>query len=216
LARAAARIAALLTALLAFVPGPALADGDPASDFLLSQDFFLPFNAKISAQRQADLESLLREANESGYPIKVAIIAAPFDLGTAGALWGKPQQYARFLGYELAFVYKGRLLIVMPNGYGISWQGHGVARERRVLAALRPPRSTAGEPLVAAASKAVRRLAGSALKRSNEPKASSGGSQTADRIMIAVLALTLSVALVAIVVPRRMRRWLRLERKKKP
>jgi hypothetical protein len=210
----AARLVALASVLLAVVAGPALADGDPASDFLINQNFFLPFNADISAQRHAGLESLLREANESGYPIKVAIIATPFDLGTAGALWGKPQQYARFLGYELAFVYRGRLLIVMPNGYGISWQGHGVARERRVLRALSPPRSTAGDPLVDAASKAVRRLAASALNRSNGPKTSSGG-RTADRIMLAVIALTLSVAVVAIVVPRRMRRWLRLERTKK-
>ena len=54
----------------------------------------------------------------------MAIIGAPVDLGAVTALWDKPPAYASFLGVELSLVYKQRLLIVMPNGFGFNWTGH--------------------------------------------------------------------------------------------
>ena len=57
------------------------------------------------------------------------MIASSYDLGSITSLWRKPRTYARFLGAELQFVYKDRLLIVMPNGFGISRQGQPVDRE---------------------------------------------------------------------------------------
>ena len=55
------------------------------------------------------------------------------------ALWRQPQKYAQFLGQELFYVYKGRLLIAMPNGYGIYQHGKRVTTERKLLDKLPPP-----------------------------------------------------------------------------
>ena len=74
------------------------------------------------------------------------------------SLWRKPKTYARFLGQELAFVYKNRLLIVMPNGYGVSRGGKALPDAQRVVDALPPP-GDGGPALAAAATRAVRRLA---------------------------------------------------------
>src|SRR5689334_16901388 len=116
--------AALLVAACAVsLPLPALADGDPASDFLLSQSTFLPFDASITKEQTDQLNELVTESKKRGYPIRVAIIGKPFDLGSVPSLWAKPTTYARFLGQELFFVYKGRLLVVMPNGFGVSRGG---------------------------------------------------------------------------------------------
>ncbi len=39
------------------------------------------------------------------------------DLGSYPQLYGRPQVYARLLSNELAYVYKGPLLVVMPQGF---------------------------------------------------------------------------------------------------
>ena len=66
----------------------ARANGDPASDYLLAQSVFLPFTAKIDNNQVQRLNSLLREAQKSGYRIRVALILNPSDLGTAFSLYG--------------------------------------------------------------------------------------------------------------------------------
>jgi hypothetical protein len=111
------------TGILAFgsgaLAGSARADGDPASDVLASQTLFLPQDASVPAGQQAQLGALLGAAQRSGYEIRVAMIASPADLGSVTELWDQPQNYARFLGQELSLVYRGTLLVVMPNGYGL-------------------------------------------------------------------------------------------------
>jgi len=57
-------------------------------------------------------------------------------LGAIPSLFNKPNQYARFLGFELSAGFIGPLLIVMPSGFGI-WDGRafdrrGAARARDV------------------------------------------------------------------------------------
>ena len=42
------------------------------------------------------------------------------DLGTVPDLLNQPQKYADFLGPEIRFVYKGDLLVVMPDGLGVA------------------------------------------------------------------------------------------------
>src|SRR5262249_28982724 len=120
------RVTVLLSAaLLAVVPAEtARADGDPASDFLLSQKVFLPFDAQISPTLSEELVSLASAAGRQGDPIRVAVIATPADLGSVTALWKRPRQYARFLASEVSFAYHGRLLIVMPQGLGTYQLGH--------------------------------------------------------------------------------------------
>ena len=91
------------------------------------------------------------------FPIRVAVIGSAYDLGSVPSLWRKPRLYARFLGAELAFVYKQRLLIVMPNGFGFNWPKHSPVSEYSLLSKIRIPPGATG--LLAAATAAVTRLA---------------------------------------------------------
>ena len=119
LARAAVA-SAVGCSLLGLAAPAALADGDPASDYLITQPTFLsPFDGKISKDTAARLTALLADAKKQGFPLKVAVIVTPYDLGAVPVLFGKPQRYASFLGQELIYFSKQQLLVVMPNGYGV-------------------------------------------------------------------------------------------------
>src|SRR5690349_9383189 len=101
-------------------PPPARADGDPGSDVLVYQSLYLSSAAGVSVPAQLRLGETLQRAQRAGVPTRVAIIVRPSDLGAVGSLWRQPQAYARFLGLELGLSYKGRLLVVMPNGVGFN------------------------------------------------------------------------------------------------
>ena len=63
-----AALAFTIVALMVGGPPPAArADGDPASDVLLSQPLFLPQDAGVPATDQAQLASLLAAAHRAGY-----------------------------------------------------------------------------------------------------------------------------------------------------
>jgi len=199
------RVAALAGAL-AFValPATAHANGDPASDYLLVQKLFLPFSTKIDQAEAKRLNALLTAAERDDFKIRVAIIHSPGDLGTAFSLFRKPQRYAQFLGLELSFVYRGRLVVVMPNGYGYSVNGKPDSKTSRLLQSLPPPGPDATDE-VRGAEVAVRKLALASGHRLSA-SSSGGGSSTRDRITIAAAA-TASIALVAaVVLYRRQRR----------
>jgi hypothetical protein len=181
------RVALAVVAAATVCVPVARADGDPASDYLLAQKTFLPFDAKISAARAMQLNTIVADAKEKGYTIRVALISKPFDLGAVPSLWLKPKTYARFLGQELFFVYKGRLLVVMPNGYGVSKGGRAVASGQRVVDGLPEP-GNGGDALTLAATKAVQRLAAQEGVKVAIPKASSSGSSNNDRIVLAAIA----------------------------
>ena len=117
-------LALLLTILVGVRPSPARADGDPASDVLVSQALFLPADAAIPARDQLRLVSLLDAARQNGLPIRLAIISSPSDLGAVSELWDQPRAYARFLGFELSLTSRAPLLVVMPNGVGFYSPGH--------------------------------------------------------------------------------------------
>jgi hypothetical protein len=113
------RLCALLAVALAaaaLVPA-AVADGDPASDYLLQQDTFTPYPPPPAAAVAA-LDAAVAAVWAHGDRLKVAVVATPQDLGAVPSLFGRPADYARFLGTELEFVYRGPLLIAMPDGYG--------------------------------------------------------------------------------------------------
>lgn len=116
-------MATMLTATI--LAGSARADGDPASDVLASQALFLPWDANMSAGQQASLAGVVASAQRHDFPIHVALIASAEDLGSVSGLWRLPQQYAEFLGQELSLIYKGPLLVVMPNGFGL----HGLTAD---------------------------------------------------------------------------------------
>jgi cytochrome oxidase Cu insertion factor (SCO1/SenC/PrrC family)/thiol-disulfide isomerase/thioredoxin len=169
-------IAALLLVLLAAVwmPAEALGDGDPGSDVLVYQPLFVGSAAGVSIPEQVKLGNLLRSSAHSGAPIRVAIISHRSDLGAITGLWHRPQAYAHFLGYELSLAYKGELLVVMPNGFGINWPGHSTVAARRALGpvAIR----VGGTGLAAAAQEATVRLAAAAGVHLKPASVAPGGS----------------------------------------
>ena len=198
-------LAAALVALLA--PATALADADPASDYLYTLQVFLPYETKVPAADAAQLRGVVREARKSGYPIKVAVIGSPADLGAVTALWKKPKQYARFLGSELVFLYKGRLLVVMPNGFGLSKAGRPVPKEARALEGIRIGPGGAG--LAQGATAAVRALAaanGHPIDcRPSSRRSAKGDHSTRDRVIIGAVVLVVGLAWAAALLLRRRR-----------
>jgi hypothetical protein len=149
------RLAAVLVALaLLAVPPAALADGDPASDILLIEDTFLPYQPKVSSNVAAAVKQAAARAKAAGFPLKVAVIGSATDLGAVPDLFGKPQKYADFLDQEISFNKKMLLLVVMPQGFGISAAGPPGA-----LAGLRVPGAGGVDGLARAALPAIGALA---------------------------------------------------------
>jgi hypothetical protein len=195
---------AVLVLAVALAPAAARADGDPASDYLLTVDVFLPFDAKLPARSAQQLTGLVKEARAQGYPIKVALIAGRYDLGSVVSLYGQPQHYAAFLGQELSLVFQGTLLVVMPQGYGVYRHGRPTAAEQHRLAALPTPAARHVD-VATAAVPAVQAVAAAAGRTLSLPQAVAQ-STTRDRIKIAVGGLALVLVAAAAVLLRRRRR----------
>jgi hypothetical protein len=157
-----------LALLLVVIPS-AVADGDPASDTLLVKNVFLPYPAPSTSAAGA-LSREVAASYSHGFRVKVAVIATKNDLGAIPSLFGKPADYAKFLGQELNFYYIGPLLIVMPAGYGIYDGGRSTAAEGKVLAGARPSGSSADE-LTTSAAATVRRLVAAGALKSKDIKA---------------------------------------------
>src|ERR1700689_5301736 len=107
LRRAVLAIALVLLAVWALgaLSPAARADGDPGSDVLVYQNLFVAADANISIPQQVELGNLLSSADKAGFPVRVAIISQPADLGAITALWQKPAAYVNFLGTELSLAY---------------------------------------------------------------------------------------------------------------
>lgn len=185
------------------MPPVAQANGDPASDYLLGQDVFFPFGPSIDPAAAKRLQDTIDAAKKQDFTIRVALILAPSDLGTAFSLFRKPQRYAEFLGSEITFAYRDRLLVVMPNGFGYSVNAKPKPATARALQRVAPPGADATRETEAAVS-AIHALAGAEGKTIALPK----GSANRDRLIIAAAALA-GLALVAgVVLFRRSRRTL--------
>jgi hypothetical protein len=154
-----ATLFALVTTCYLVGSGGAVADGDPASDYLITQPAFLPFDAHVDKASANELARLLAASKKAGLEIRVAVISSKIDLGAVPILYRRPQTYARFLGQELYYWYKHELLVVMPNGYGVYRHGVVPPADRAAVAKLAPPGTTSGTTLVDAANRAVRALA---------------------------------------------------------
>ena len=182
---------ALLAAL--FAAPAAHADGDPASDYLLAQKVFFPYDLKVPPDSQRQLTALVDEANAKGYTLRVAMIWSSYDLGSITALWRKPRVYARFLGTELRYVYKNRLLIVMPNGFGFNDPRRPSTDGYKTLSKVSIPPGTNG--FVEATRNAVVALAAADGVKLSGTVTTHRSSQGRDRLVIVVAAL--AVLLVA-------------------
>jgi MYXO-CTERM domain-containing protein len=209
LARSVRLTLAVLAAAL-IVPGVARGNGDPASDVLSYTDVFFvsgsadPATANLPDDRAKQLTKVVKDAKGSGFPIKVAVIGAPADLGLVPQFWQQPQRYADFLGQELVsfYGYRNRLLVVMPNGYGIYLKGGSSNTDKRILADLPAPASR--PDLLSATSVAVLRLAAEdGIQLTLSPLADpTESSRNRALIWIGAGALAL-LALVALVFGRR-------------
>jgi hypothetical protein len=199
------RRALLATAGVALLAVPAArANGDPASDVLLTQQVYIGPEVPISTADQDQLLKTVAAANERGFKIRVALIAFTADLGTAVSLWRHPQSYSKFLGSEIAFVYTNRLLIAMPSGFGFYRGRKPVAKELRVLRPIPPGKTPAA--LARSTTRAVRALA--AAEGVALPTKSSKSTAWRDRAIITAAGVAI---LLIIFVPGR---WLRRGRAK--
>ena len=193
-------LATVAVALLA-VPA-ALANGDPASDELITGQVYIGLEVPLSNAERDELTKTVADANDRGYKIRVALIAFTGDLGTAVSLWKHPQSYSKFLGSELAFAYANRLLIAMPSGFGFYNGRKPTVKEQRVLRRIRPGQTPAA--LARSTSQAVRALAAS--EGVTVPAYSKKSTAWRDRAIIAVAGVLI---LLIIFVPAR---WLRRAR----
>jgi hypothetical protein len=199
------RRALLATAAVGLLAVPAArANGDPASDVLITQQVFIGPEVPISTSDQEELQKTVEAANERGYKIRVALIAFSGDLGTAVSLWRHPQSYSKFLGSELAFAYNNRLLIAMPSGFGFYRGRKPVAKEQRVLLRIQAGKTPAA--LAQSTTRAVRALA--AADGVTLPAQSSKSTAWRDRAIIAAAGVAI---LLILFVPGR---WLRRSRAK--
>lgn len=200
-------VAAAVVLLAAAAAQTARADGDPASDYLLGQKVFLPFDAKFPARQSEELTGLVDAANRAGFAIRVAVIWSDYDMGSVTSLYRRPRTYAKFLGLELGFVYEQRLLVVMPNGFGFNRPKHPSASEYALLSKIRIPPGPAG--LLTAASAAVRQLAAASGVKVAAPAHVTTPAQrnTQDReVILAAVLGALALAAAARFAIRRSRR----------
>jgi hypothetical protein len=186
-------VVAVACLLVAPVAPVARADGDPASDYLLGTSAFVPPDANISSGDAKQLSAVLADAKARGFEIRVALIATRYDMGSVATLFRQPRQYARFLGQELFFVYKGRLLVVMPNGYGVSRGGKPVPSAQQLVDRLPAPGND-GHALATGATAAVRKLAAASGVNVPLPKVSTAKSHIGGWFLIGIITLVVIVA----------------------
>jgi hypothetical protein len=189
------RVALALLALTLALAPLAHADGDPASDVLLGETVFYPYSPAVSATLQNKLNAEAAAAAHAHFPIKIALIASPQDLGAIPVLFDKPQQYAKFLEQEIAFPgHTPQLLVVMPNGYGVQNLPPAAIA---AVASLAKPAGTQSNDLASAAITAVRVLAnavGHPIKASDTSSAVSTGDHSS---LLPVIVLALAAVGVA-------------------
>jgi hypothetical protein len=192
-----------LLAMLA-VAANALADADPASDVLLGANVFYPYSPPVSADLEKTLNGVVAAARRARFPIKVALIDSPTDLGGLPSFFGKPQRYASFLDQELGFISPNPpLLVVMPNGYGVK----GLPDAASTAAASLPkPTGTQSSDLVRAAIVAVPKLAAAAGHPLGRASGSSGGGGSSALVPVIALVVV-AVGAAGGVLAYRSRRW---------
>ncbi len=196
---AVACLLAPVAALGLLCPVGARADGDPASDVLLGENVFYPYTPPVTASLQRSLNARAAAAHRAGFPVKVALIASPTDLGVITSLFGKPQTYANFLDREISFQGPQPLLVVMAAGYGVQGTTPAVAR---AVTGLPKPAGRASNQLAQAAITALSRMASASGHRISAgavaPDAgSSGSSNSAGSSTVIVGALAVAAVLVA-------------------
>ena len=192
----------VVLAALAGVPAVAYADGDPASDVLLLQDSYLPYQPPVSKGIQTALNKVLQQTKAKGYNLKVAVISSTQDLGTVPQLFNKATQYAPFLEREIAFNSTKPLLVVMPNGYGLASQP---AAAQRAIGSVGKPSSSNPDDLARSAidaSVALAKATGHPVVKRNVP-GGGGSSSTSPALIFGVPVVLLALAGLLVSLKRR-------------
>jgi hypothetical protein len=130
--------------------------------YLQTRHVFIPGDVTFPTAQKQRLTALVAAANDAGFAIRVGLVANSYELGAVPELWRRPRVYAEFAGTELKTEakYRGRVLVVMPNGFGFHWPGHARQHGYALLGQIPIRRGNAG--LIDAAIVAVRRLAADA------------------------------------------------------
>lgn len=192
-------IAALLATVI--LCQPAFGDADPASDVLLGASVFYPYTPPVSRSVEQALNGEVAAAAHAHFPIKVALIGSPVDLGAIPTLFHEPQKYAVFLDQEISFSSRQMLLVVMPNGFGVAGLDPAATS---AAASLSKPAGTGSDAIARAAIAAVARLAaasGHRLANVASPTGSAGGggsSALVPAVILVVFALGASVAVIVV------------------
>jgi hypothetical protein len=200
-----AKLVAVLVAALLLMPTVTLADGDPASDVLLGENVFYPYMPQVSGALQKTLNAEAAAAARAHFPLKVALIASPVDLGVIPYMFGKPQMYADFLDQEISFEGKQALLVVMWDGFGVQ----GLAAPAKAAAlSLRKPAGKTSDDLASAAITAVATLARAAGHPVAAVAAGAGGdassgTATTTIVLIALVAAAVGTSIAIAVIRRR-------------
>ena len=145
------------------------------------------------AVRQAPGPAALAAAAHRA-PLRVAVIASASDLGAVTALWHRPQDYARFLGQEVSLLYRGEILVVMPDGYGLARDGQTPPRADLALLERLP---VPGRTLGAAAVSAGLRLLSAHGIATPAASAALGPQPSDDRSTLTWVLFSLGAALIA-------------------
>jgi hypothetical protein len=170
---------------------------------LLGQNVFYPYSPPVSADLQNRLDAATAAAARAHFPIKVALIGSPVDLGVVPSLFGQPQKYAEFLDQEISFHGKQQLLVVMPSGYGV--EGLPAAATRAASSLAKPAGPSTNE-LAQAALDAIGKLAAAAGDQiatagggagSGGAQSGGGGAGTLVAIALAVVAVAVAVGVTA-------------------
>lgn len=185
-----------VAAILAQTVGVALGDGDPASDVLLQQDVFLPYQPQVCKQVKTALETATRRSSAAGYPVKVAVIGSVSDLGSVPQFFGRPSAYADFLGQELssfsAHIQKRvagvPLLVAMPAGLALT---HADPPATDAVKQIKVSSDADANELARAAVKAVPEIATAAGHPVQPVKVESGCTQKHSTVLLFAIPILL-------------------------
>jgi hypothetical protein len=193
-----------LSLLAAAAPATALADGDPASDVLITDTVYFPYQPPTAANA-TKLRKVVTATRKAGQPVRVAVIQSPQDLGSVANLYGHPREYARLLSQELgnpvepqAQGHREELIVVMPAGYGTSGVPPAVDRKLRNVEL---PANADPDELTEAAGYGVQELAAATghpvPATFARPKGNSGGGGVLTALLV-VLGLLVLVAVLIV------------------
>lgn len=164
-----ALVLAAVVAVGALLAPVSRADGDPASDTLLVQSVYFPYDTPSQSAELA-LQHVVDGVYTHGNRVKVAVVFDQTDLGSIPSLFGHPTDYAHFLGIELHLWYVGPLLVVMPAGFGIYDGGRSTAPEEAILRSLHVDASSP-DGLTRSATTAVQQLSAASALESEDIRA---------------------------------------------